>query len=184
MGEENAAKPAGRRDATIAFVDDEDDFRRAMAGVKPLAADGPSTVLRSRQTKKVQPPRERGGRFDIERIGERVEGLAHGSDRQQLHRLQRVDLHIEVKLDLHGHSEDAAKKAVEEAVERAYAAGQRCLLVIHGRGRRSPAGPVLKEALPEWLTGPRCAARVLAFTSAPADLGGAGAMLVLLRRQR
>lgn len=166
-------------------MDEDDDFRRAMAqaGVQPLAA-GKERVERSPR----RPPKERpgrpAGRFAIERFGERIEGLVNGGDRKQLRLLERGHFYVDLELDLHGASEDAARKIIEDAVEQAQAAGKRCLLVIHGRGHRSPGAPVLKLALPDWLTGPRCAAWVLAFVSAPSDLGGPGATLVLLRARR
>jgi len=70
------------------------------------------------------------------------------------------------------------------AIERGRADGRRCLLVIHGVGRHSEAGPVLKRAIPEWLQEDAVAGSVLAFATAPAGGGGAGAMYVLLRRAR
>lgn len=168
-------------------MSEDEEFRRAMAlaGVKKLA-ERPDRVPRERRPGRVRlaAQRQPSGLFEIDRSGDRVEGLAAGAARHHLDQLFAADLSIEVTLDLHGHSEEAARRVVEEAVERAHAAGQRCLRVIHGRGRRSPGAPVLKEALPDWLTGPRCAARVLAFTSAPIFLGGSGATLVLLRRRR
>lgn len=157
----------------------------ALAGVEKLA-ERPDTVPRGPRPGRAPSAarRQPSGRFEIERFGDRIEGLAEGAGHHQLDQLFAADLHIEVTLDLHGHSEEAARRVVEEAVERAHAAGQRSLRVIHGRGRRSPGAPVLKEALPDWLTGPRCAARVLAFATAPPALGGTGATLVLLRRRR
>lgn len=159
----------------------------AQIGVKPLPA-APETVPQrrpaARRVAAGAPARRHEGRFDIEYFGDSILGLVEGGDQRQLHRLQRGDIHIEIQLDLHGHSEVAARKRVEESVDHAYSYGKRCLLVIHGRGHRSAGAPVLKHALPDWLTGPRCAARVLAFCSAPAELGGAGATLVLLRRRR
>ncbi|MFQ5418592.1 MAG: Smr/MutS family protein, partial [Myxococcota bacterium] len=59
----------------------------------------------------------------------------------------------------------------------------RCVLVIHGRGRGSADGPVLKSALPGWLALPPLGASVMAFASAPPGDGGAGATVVLLRRR-
>ena len=170
-------------------MDEEEQFKRAMAqiGVRPLEERPETVVVRQSRRNKgaaVAPRRQHCGRFEIERIGERVEGLVEGAGRHQLDLLLRADLHIEVQLDLHGQTEENARRVVEEAVERAFAANHRCILVIHGRGRRSLGVPILKEALPDWLTGPRCAARVLAFTTAPQRLGGAGATLVLLRRRR
>jgi DNA-nicking Smr family endonuclease len=69
-------------------------------------------------------------------------------------------------------------------LEQARAAGQRCILIIHGAGLHSQDGPVLRSAVPDWLlTGPM-AGEVLALAGAPPALGGAGASLVLLRRAR
>jgi DNA-nicking Smr family endonuclease len=57
--------------------------------------------------------------------------------------------------------------------------------VIHGQGKRSETGEaVLREGLPDWLTGSRCSEYVLAFAPAVARLGGEGATLVLLRRSK
>lgn len=165
------------------LVDDDDLFRRAVAGVEPLD-EGPGKVLRSPPRKAAPRPRQLGGRFEIERLGEHVEGLAKGGDRRRLRQLQRGEIEVDLRLDLHGLSQEGARQTVEAAVELAHFGGQRCLLVIHGRGHHSEAGPVLKEALPHWLTGPRCAVHVMAFSSAPPELGGAGATLVLLRRRR
>lgn len=167
-------------------MDEDEAFRRAMAeaGVVPLAA-GKDTVERGPARRRQGGPAPRQplapGGFSLERYGEQVEALAPGGDRRQLRRLKRGDLPVERTLDLHGDTEESARRAVEDAVERLADAGLRCLLVIHGRGHRSPGAPVLKEALPGWLTGPRCANRVMAFCTATPELGGPGATLVLLR---
>jgi DNA-nicking Smr family endonuclease len=58
------------------------------------------------------------------------------------------------------------------------------VLAIHGRGLHSEARAVLRRALPEWLQAAPLADLVLAFASAPPALGGPGATLVLLRRER
>jgi DNA-nicking Smr family endonuclease len=73
---------------------------------------------------------------------------------------------------------------VHEAIQRTFAQGKRCVLVVHGRGRSSESEPVLKEALLEWLAEPPASERVLAFTSARGRDGGVGATYVLLRRSR
>ncbi len=122
--------------------------------------------------------------FEIERRGERVAGIAAGVDRAHLRRLERGEIEVDAELDLHGLDGREARRAVREALEEAYHDGERCLLVIHGRGRRSELGPVLREALPEWLTAPPVGRRVLAFASARPGDGGTGATYVLLRRHR
>ena len=67
---------------------------------------------------------------------------------------------------------------------RAHQSGQRCVLIVHGRGLNSKDQvPVLKHRLTTWLTRGSWARLVLAFTSARPCDGGAGALYVLLRRQ-
>lgn len=56
------------------------------------------------------------------------------------------------------------------------------MLVIHGRGTRSEAGAVLREALPRWLAEEPHGASVLGFAAADGHAGGAS--YVLLRRRR
>jgi DNA-nicking Smr family endonuclease len=122
--------------------------------------------------------------FEVERIGERVEGLARGIDRRHLVRLRRGEHEIDRDVDLHGMTTAEAKRALRAEVERAHAAGERCLLVVHGRGLHSEAGPVLREGVIAWLGAEPLAARVMAFTSALPRDGGPGATYVLLRRAR
>ena len=64
------------------------------------------------------------------------------------------------------------------------AAGVRCVLIVHGRGRHSGGAPVLREAVVKALTTAPTVDLVRAFCPArPAD-GGPGAMYVLLARAR
>ena len=75
--------------------------------------------------------------------------------------------------------------AVERFLSAAYQKGQRCVLIIHGRGRNSKDQvPVLKERIKVWLGRSGLAKYVLAFTTARLCDGGAGALYVLLRRNR
>ena len=55
----------------------------------------------------------------------------------------------------------------------------RCVRVVHGKGLGSPGRtPVLKQKVLRWLVQ---RTEVLAFVQAPANQGGAGALLVLLK---
>jgi DNA-nicking Smr family endonuclease len=116
--------------------------------------------------------------------GERVYGLARGVDARHLRRLRRGEIGIDRELDLHGLPARAAREDVAFELGEAFAAGERCVRIVHGRGTHSPGGPVLKEALLGWLQQPPLARRLLAFASAPPAQGGSGALLVLLRRRR
>ena len=126
---------------------------------------------------------ERGG-FAIEIAGEQVRALAPGVDRQHLLRILRGEIEIEVEIELHGYSAPAARRLVTETLLDMLREGERCARIVHGRGRHSEAGPVLKAGVLEWLTSQPLAALVLAFASGRPDEGGAGATIVLLRRTR
>jgi DNA-nicking Smr family endonuclease len=117
-----------------------------------------------------------------DRGGGRVDGAASGFDRRRLARLRRGDPPPDRELDLHGLRRDEARRRLRGELRDALAAGERCLLVIHGRGARSETGAVLRDALPAWLAEEPHGARVLAFASADDHAGGA--TYVLLRRAR
>jgi DNA-nicking Smr family endonuclease len=82
------------------------------------------------------------------------------------------------ELDLHGKDARAARAALRAFVRARVRGGHQVVLVITGRGKRSPRGPVLRLEAPGWLI--ELGALVRAFTTAPGALGGEGAILVLL----
>jgi DNA-nicking Smr family endonuclease len=165
--------------------DDRHAFEQAMQGVEPLPDRSRRVPRRKPLAPRARPvTRRKAVRFEVQRIGERVEGHIAGLDRRRLRALQRGEVPVELRLDLHRLTTEQAREALMETLARAQREDRRCLLVIHGRGLSSPGEPVLKEAVPRWLTQPPAAPRVLAFTSAPPRMGGAGALLVLLRRPR
>jgi len=122
--------------------------------------------------------------FTVELAGEHVRALAPGVDRRHLVRLVRGEIPVEVEIELHGRTAPAARRLVAETLAEMLRDGERCARIVHGRGRHSEAGPVLKAGVLEWLTSAPLASLVLAFATAPAEEGGAGATLVLLRRAR
>ncbi len=98
---------------------------------------------------------------------------------QVMRRLRRGLYPIEDELDLHGLTQTAARDRLADFIARCRERGCRCVRIIHGKGYRSGVrGPVLKTAVNLWL---RRHADVIAFVSARAIDGGAGAMYVLLR---
>jgi DNA-nicking Smr family endonuclease len=98
---------------------------------------------------------------------------------QVMRRLRRGFYPIDDELDLHGLSQMSARGQLAEFIARSRGRGCRCVRIIHGKGHRSGArGPVLKTAVNLWL---RRLPDVMAFVSARAMDGGAGAMYVLLR---
>jgi DNA-nicking Smr family endonuclease len=163
-----------------------DLFEEAMRDVQPIesrpVAPPPHQPRRAKRPTGDRTPPLRPTRFEIEELGERIEGRVPGFDLRRLVQLKRGEIAPEATVDLHGALEADARLAVRDALRDARAAGIRCLLVIHGRGLHSPDGPVLKKALPLWLAEPPVGAWILAFASAPPSLGGPGATLVLLRK--
>jgi len=113
-------------------------------------------------------------------------GATVGVDRRQVERLRRGRLPIEARIDLHGMTQEAARSSLDAFIGAAAAAGKRCVLVITGKGvgRGGAGAGVLRENTPRWLNLPPNRARVLAFDHAQPRDGGAGALYVLLRRQR
>lgn len=124
-------------------------------------------------------------RFDISDTREYVEGTIVGLDPRVVRRLRRGDFSWQAYVDLHGMTAEPARQAVERFLTTSVRAGHRCVLIVHGRGHNSKdQTPVLKERLKSWLARGALGRIVLAFTSARACDGGAGALYVLLRRDR
>jgi DNA-nicking Smr family endonuclease len=124
-------------------------------------------------------------RFDITDTREYVEGVVVGLDPRVVRRLRRGDFAWQSHLDLHGLTATEARDAVDRFILESFRVGWRCVLIIHGRGLNSKDHtPILKERLKTWLAHGRIAKVVLAFSTARPCDGGAGALYVLLRRER
>ena len=108
----------------------------------------------------------------------RSEGIQHGVWRA----FKRGDYRLDARLDLHGMREAEAREQLRPWLRQAAYLGQRCVLVVHGKGMRSgSAGAVLKRLVDGQL---RREKAVLAFASARPVDGGTGAVYVLLRRPK
>lgn len=116
-----------------------------------------------------------------------VPSAAPGVDRRTADRLRRGQLPIAGRLDLHGMTQEEARRALDRFLARAYDQGLRCVLVITGKGYRSGAhagAGVLRAAVPRWLNEAPNRPRLLAMAAAAPRDGGSGALYVLLRRRR
>lgn len=167
----------------MAAHEDREAFQKAMRGVDPID-EGKRVVGPSRRRPAVERAAEGRVGFEITRWGDHHQGLASGGDELQLRRIELGDYPPELSLDLHGVAEEEARILVRDLLRRALRAGCRCVTVIHGRGLRSPHGPVLKLALPGWLAEPPHGRKILAFSTAGKYGASGGATLVLLRRGR
>ena len=112
-----------------------------------------------------------------------VQGRAAGVSRETVARLSRGEFAVRSHVDLHGMALDDAKDAVDQYLAERQKRGDRCVLVITGKGKNSRGQiAVLRERIPEWLARGPSARRVLAFVTARPCDGGEGAFYVLLRR--
>jgi len=99
--------------------------------------------------------------------------------------MKRGKMDIGGRIDLHGHSQEQAHRALNAFIAGSFTAGRRCVLVITGKGARSDAGSgVLRRAVPHWLNASPNREKVLAFSYAAPRDGGEGALYVLMKRQR
>ena len=123
------------------------------------------------------------GAFEITDAEEVLVGRAPGVSEETLERLRKGEFSFRRHLDLHGLTRDESKLEVIRFITEARNGGERCVLVVTGRGKRSPAGvAVLRQALPRWLSRAPLRSHVLAFSLARQVDGGSGAFYVLLRR--
>jgi DNA-nicking Smr family endonuclease len=86
-------------------------------------------------------------------------------------------------LDLHGLGAEDARTKMLEFLKTQRTRGERCVLVIHGKGEHSERGNgVLRGEISAWLSQGRAREHVAAFATAREEDGGEGAVYVALRR--
>jgi len=153
-------------------------WSEAMRDVTPLpgrrAGSAPRLQCAPARTEAGSAPRQ------VERHLDRFAGI----DRANAERLKRGLHAIEARLDLHGMTQAEAHRALIGFVVASHEIGRRCVLVITGRGLGPQGSGVLKNAVPRWLEEAALRRRILAVAAAQPRHGGAGAVYLLLRRQR
>ncbi len=177
--------------------DDARILREALAGVRPLGAGRAERITPT-------PPFKREiisedaevlaelsdlvsgqGAFSLTETDEYVEGARLGLDPRLVTQLRHGEFSIQAHLDLHGMTQPDAREALTAFIVQSVRQGRRAVLIVHGRGLRSPGGQaVLKHATAQWLSHGVAGGYVLAFATARPSDGGAGAVYVLLRRDR
>ena len=186
--------------------DDELTFHRMMSGVVPLENRSSRVALAGTarvEPAKISPDEMRAlaseeaksvldhlhslvddvVRFEVSDDGARVEGRRVDVPPALVRELRRGVHPIDGRLDLHGLGADAAREKVLDFLKTMRTRGERCVLVIHGKGRHSPGGGgVLRGEIAAWLSQGRAREHVAAFATARDDDGGEGAVYVALRK--
>jgi DNA-nicking Smr family endonuclease len=171
-------------------------FTRAMDDVTPLRHNRHWQLPRSRLTFQATLNREEadsviglqrliqtGQGFTIAQTGEYMEACGPGVERGITDQLHQGRYSIQDHIDLHGLYVQEAEPILRRFIRESARRGRQAVLIVHGRGLKSPDKPVLKVKVFEWLTRGPLRAYVIALASARACDGGAGATYVLLRRR-
>ena len=119
-------------------------------------------------------------RIRLSDTGEYIEWTRPGTRKDLARRLHKGDFSVQDCVDLHGLTLTEAEEALTEFFKEALSRQYSCIKVVHGRGLKSPHGPVLKEAFKKLLRGP-FRKWVLAYATAKDCDGGLGATYVLLK---
>lgn len=181
--------------------EDELSFHRMMAGVTPLDAKTAARVPMSGEIKSASRPRaaelrekaraeaaevidhlrtlvDDTARFEVTDDGSHVEGRRVDAPPALLRDLRHGRLPIDGRVDLHGLGVDEARARVLDFLRQMRTRGERCVLVIHGKGEG-----VLRGEIAAWLSQGKAREHVAAFATATEHDGGAGALYVALRRK-
>jgi len=192
------ASRSARHDSTAhpSPESDQELFLKAMADVRPIQrSDRAERHMEVNVTETVADDSDdealcrlktlirTGEGFIVADTPEYMEGTGYHVHPEVTRRLHRGEFSIQAHIDLHGLGVDDARSALEMFFRDAIRTGKRAVLIVHGRGLSSPAKPILKAKVYEWLTAGPWRKWVIAFTSARSIDGGAGASYVLLRNR-
>jgi DNA-nicking Smr family endonuclease len=190
---------ARQQPAPVPPEEEAELFKAAMKGVLPLRANYHAGPRASPMRLAVSPLNvsdedddeglrqlrdlvEHGKGFILQYTDEYMSGPDESGTDPLTHALHQGKYTIQDHIDLHGLRVSEAETALEAFFKRAVANGKQGLLIVHGRGLRSVAAPVLKRRVSHWLTRGPWRRWVAAFASAQAYDGGTGATYVLLRK--
>jgi DNA-nicking Smr family endonuclease len=203
-------QPQKRRDIPKSTAaEDELSFHRMMSGVVPLddrsgharvpvtseartaAPRVKADEMRARAKAEAEQALEHlhqlvddGVRFEVSDDGKRVEGRRTDVPPNVVRSLRRGLFPIDARLDLHGATMEEAREKLLAFLRETRTRGERCVLVIHGKGDHTAGGGggVLRGEISAWLSQGRAREHVAAFATATDADGGEGAVYVALRR--
>ena len=159
----------------------QETFQSAKSKIKPKIALKAETRTDNLQPAQIDPAKANKGSAETEPADFRI-GKKSGIDRSSARRLQRGQIQIEDKLDLHGLSQQQAHKRLVSFITQAVQLNFRNVLIITGKGREGHG--VLRRQVPIWLKDAPLLQYINAISYAQPHDGGTGALYIRLRRQR
>ncbi|MBW2488476.1 MAG: Smr/MutS family protein [Deltaproteobacteria bacterium] len=170
-------------EAAMADVKKMPQDTRADPELQPVMVSGPDKSDESEVLLHLSELIKNGKGFVVADTAEYIEGTGYNVNRAIARRLHSGEFAIQGHIDLHGQTVEGAQTLFDQFFKESIASGKRMVLIIHGRGLSSPADPVLKTKVIQWLTSGQWRKWVLAYASARLCDGGAGATYVLLRNR-
>jgi DNA-nicking Smr family endonuclease len=170
---------------------DEEMFRDAMADVREIKEFRKIPLKLSRRVRNIPLQKDDSleilhqilsgeKKIRIADTGEYIEWTSPDLRKDLTRKLHEGNFSVQDSIDLHGMNLHMAEEAFIGFLGEALKRRLFCVKVIHGRGLRSPKGPVLKEALKKWLQG-SFRKSILAYSTAQDCDGGLGATYILLK---
>lgn len=170
--------------------DDDNPLHLFGPGVKPLKARDDHVSRRSNTPLEIRLHRDPENFLAQQKRGHVIETSARQVDGRTAKKLRQGKITVEGRLDLHGYRYEAAREMLRHFIARAVQNGQRCVVVVTGKGdvgvgdgTQAPRG-VIRRSLSTWLAEPPLDHLVLRAEVAKPEDGGVGAMYLYLRRTR
>ena len=124
--------------------------------------------------------KSKNNRKNIKKFNELKFGQGEALSKKNLRNLNKGNVLIENKLDLHGFKEIEAKNSLEDFINKSVENNLRLVLVITGKGKEGE-GKIKKNIL-FWLNEEKLRNKILAINYASKKHGGSGAIYVFLRK--
>ena len=170
---------------------DDDVFQEAMADVREIKEFRKLRVNEPRKIKRQTIKKDNSlsilkeiidgkRKITLSDTSEYIEWICPDTRKDITRKLHMGSYSVQDFIDLHGMTRAEAEKAFSLFFKKAFRQRLFCIKVIHGRGLRSPNGPVLKRALENWLNG-KLRKWVLAYSTAKNCDGGLGATYIILK---
>ena len=170
-------------------------WQRVTATVRPIARRAANAAGPTADT--APTPAQKRGRVPPPRVPPATpvaqqKPLADSLDGGWDRRLRRGAAQPDRTIDLHGHTLDSARRLLDKALDQALAEDVRVLLLITGKPPREsdlgqdgrPRRGLIRASIGNWLQSSRHAGRIAAVRNAHPRHGGAGALYIILRRER